>query len=209
MPNKKKKYADIGDRIVVLVPKMFIRCGYLVDANFLREKYTPEINRRVYQARKAANLPEDDRKVTSALEQAVILGMLREKEFGGRERVIIERDYRDWKVQSTYVLQVHTGQIGTVREKKRVVTGTYNPGYESYTYWENEWNGEFPSLENQKHHMVYKTDWFSILAEHTITIEQWMVTRALQRDEERKEQEIQRVQYELDKFGGKNVFTSF
>lgn len=212
MPNK-SKYAKIGDEVVVIVPKAFIRCGYRVDSDFLRDKYPAEINRRVFQAREAAKLPRDDKKVTSALEQAVILGMMREKEFGGRERIIIERDFRDPEIRKNYWIQTHTGQVMTVTGKKMVVTGTYKPGYDSYSYWENEWDGEYPSLENKQHHMVYKSHFFEILAKHTISIQQWRVIKAIQIDEERKESEMRKklwdVQCQLDKFGGKNVFTSF
>src|SRR5215472_3185828 len=138
------KYARIGDKVKVIVPKVFIRCGYPLDRYTVMGTRAPFIETQIYKMAKEARLDLEDRFVKHSLKQAVIFNILKEEGFGGRERRIFEQEDTTIK-----------GDMVEVVAKRMVCEGEYTPGWSSYNY-EGDWDGEGARLDDMKHHCIYE-----------------------------------------------------
>lgn len=170
---KETKYARIGEEVLVVDPIEFIRCGYRLSVKSLLKDRQSHINTQVYRAAKGAGLDHEDKHVRSHLERAICFDIMKKEDFGGRERIIVEE-----KVDPTgyyfWGPVIYAGAVLKVVGKKTVCTGTYKSGWWYSDYWTGEGDGEYPSLEDRKSHVVYQVTtpndtvtpkW--ILAKHT------------------------------------------
>lgn len=138
------KYLKVGDRVQIITPKQFIRVGYPLCSENVRDLYADEVGERVHLLRQAMhkNGSDIDHKVSSLLEQAVCFQILAEKKFGGRERQVFE-------IACPELLNA----FGVVTKRRFVKTGTYVAGRMYGSYDECEYEPAY--LENSKTHCIY------------------------------------------------------
>lgn len=158
----KTKYAKVGDKVRVVIPKMFIRCGYPLTGQIVYEKYTEEIARAVSACdialQQAFNTPIEVDGITLAgssfssgyasrlLEKAAISYKMEQLNWGGSSREVYQKEYPELRDVEL-----------TVVDKRRVQTGTRHDGYYRYSYYGDGDYGP-PYLEIEKTYVVYKVD---------------------------------------------------
>lgn len=155
----KRDIIRVGDRVRIVNPDIFIRCGYPLTKedilrNYLKKEDIKVIENflahfEIYQPYISLNKKTlceiDDNptytRVFDRVADAVAYGVLSKKGFGGRERKI----YTEFDATLS-------NATATVIERKVVNTGNYEPGwYDSYGG-----DGEMPSLTNQKSHVIFE-----------------------------------------------------
>jgi hypothetical protein len=151
------KYAAVGDKVKIVVPEIFKRCGYALTAEVLRSTRTQEIDNKVQAAAQViAEKPKPDagvklcdpydvvdRHTRGLLTKAVCSYIMNNEGWGGRERKIYEEHGEHLR-----------GAVCTVESKRFVRTGTYTHGRVCGSYYdEPEW--EPPYLDGVKTHCVY------------------------------------------------------
>jgi hypothetical protein len=141
---KVTKYAKVGDTVKIVTPMTFIRCGYPLSVKILKETRKAHINTLAYKAASASGLNYHNGYVKNALTHAIVFDMLRKENFGGRVKIIEEKE------EPRY-----SGKFGKVVKRRFVYTGRYSPGWGGNDYWTGEFSGEYPSLEEKKIHCVY------------------------------------------------------
>jgi len=142
---KKTKYARVGEKVEIVVPKLFIRCGYPLTMSEILQKRCANVAIRARSAAMAAGLNWEDAWVRKNLERAVAADILKKEGFGGAGRLIFQEDFPEL-----------LGARGKVTARKMVYTGKYSPGFQSYTdYWTGESEWDPPSLYDTKAHCVY------------------------------------------------------
>jgi hypothetical protein len=156
----KPKYAKVGDRVRIVEPLMFKRCGYPLDPRAVRDKFAMEIHeltKRAVLAVRGVALPKHEDQVEDVslryfevhrgdqwnlFERAVVGFILQREGFGGRERTVHEVEVAEYK-----------GRTATVTAKQTVMTGTYyapSCGYNGYDY-----DYDPGGLEDMKAHVIY------------------------------------------------------
>jgi hypothetical protein len=145
----KRKYPEIGNRIRIINPEFFVRCGYPMDLheekNRIYQDYGDQIQNFITQLIPPSwDGPYIDH---TALEIAKALSYYSAKvnHFGGNERRIFTETHGGLKGKEFYV-------IG----RKTVKTGTYVPGGRSGGYEYDEW--EAPYLANEETHIILLLD---------------------------------------------------
>ena len=162
----KAKYAKVGDRVRIVIPKEFIRVGYPLCPDVIRETYEKELKDRIKAGAIAIGainsssnggidlfLSMEDNmfnlspRIYTNLESAVISTILQNKNFGGNERSIYEKEYPD-------LLELK----GEIIKKKYVKTGTRYPAGGSYNGYSGEYDYEPGGLLNEKTRCVYQIE---------------------------------------------------
>jgi hypothetical protein len=162
MSKSKRKYAKVGDRVKIITPKLFQRCGYPLDPFVVREKFKDEITKRATEAlqgmlgipikapEQANDLNElfgvseivsEYRRPYAHLEKAVISYILQRERFGGRNREIHE-------VEVSGI----ANRIAIIDEVNYVKTGTYTPASQC-GYYSDDYDP--PCLDEAKVHAIY------------------------------------------------------
>lgn len=150
------KYANPGDKIRIIVPKLFLRCGYPLNPEKILTERESQVEALVAKAWQAMRYPERTQRsndlkglgflveycdeipyrVKHHLTSAVVSMILNCEGFGGRERQVFEQEESPW----------FKDKVVTVVKKRIVKTGTYFSG-----------NGEDPAyLSDEKVHCVYQ-----------------------------------------------------
>jgi len=155
---KQPKYARVGEKVRILVPKEFDRCGYPLTMFDVAEKFRDEIRVKMETVRQALGMNAELDVWTNRshfdmhLEKALCSLILNREGFGGKERSVYERDLNDhdWEPKLT-------NREAVVLGRKRVQTGTRVPGSGGYSY-DGDYDYDPPYLENMKVHCVYTLD---------------------------------------------------
>lgn len=160
----KKNIIRIGDRVKVIQPDLFIRCGYpYTKEHMLRNVLKPEDVIKIekfladfgvhqdYFHIKDTNIMHpivDKAYYTRAFDKVadgIAYGLLHAKGFGGRERkVYTEREEK------------YLNATGTVMSRKVVNSGHYVPGYNGS--WLDPYDSEPAYLTNQKTHVIFEVE---------------------------------------------------
>ena len=143
---KRDRVIRVGDRVKIVTPKRFIRCGYLHDMEFYKNLLAPlavDIEALVVKARATADMaarpPFFTTKPYPQLLQALAYQVALDDSFGGADRTIHEEDVPEWQDLECTVSGIST-----------VVTGTRcSGGYCGGSYYDND-EYEPPSLDDQK-----------------------------------------------------------
>lgn len=150
-----------GDKVKIITPNMFIRCGYPFSLDDARkeidDKHRDKINEFLHsfgfgkplilfekEIRSVDNkgLPEDD-PVYRKVRDAIAYELVRSRKFGGRERSIHTRYEKECE-----------GKIFKVEYINYVHTGTYHDGYFSRGGYYDPPEYDPPYLENEKTHKI-------------------------------------------------------
>src|SRR5574343_291263 len=153
----------IGDKVKIINPELFVRCGYeLVPGdlyeeiakkykeqidNFLRSVFGPPkskmINSDVFGELRSEFYNQDVYTVEGKIIDALCYYEVKRRKFGGNERKIYTEPDEKCK-----------NKIGIVERIKFVKTGIYSPGYESGGNWacEPEWHP--PYLKDETTHKI-------------------------------------------------------
>ena len=172
---KQPKYARIGEQVRLVTVKRFIRCGYPLDRDVVKNKFAEEIYNFGTKAAKAILGITDEKFVEhitlgrhgdSRLEDAIVSYILDREHFGGKDRTIYEEEHDEHLPPWT---PITSGAVGTIVSKKIVFTGKYHPPSGGYTY-DGEFDWEPGYIDNPKAHCVYTLDFngeeFVTLADH-------------------------------------------
>lgn len=143
------KYVKPGDKIRIMVPKLFVRCGYLLNPEKILTERQQQVDALVMKAWKAMRYPGREEietnflveytedipwRVKRHLTSSVVSMILNCEHFGGKERQIFEEE-----------IPLLKGKEVTVVKKRIVKTGFYTyGGYEETSY-----------LSDVKSHCVY------------------------------------------------------
>lgn len=137
---KSQKYCNTGDIIKIIEGKRFVRCGYPLNAQQVRQNYREEVLERTTAAAAAAKI-ERNGVAYQKLVLAVCCAIMKEQGFGGRSRTIHEEEHL-----------VLTGEHAVILGKRFVMTGIYRSGYTSYYGPDDD---EPPSLESPERECIY------------------------------------------------------
>lgn len=135
----------IGDKIEIINPELFVRCGYPID-------------------------PESEDFVLSWDEKSAIEKLLVSFGFNGKQKDILRLQltvkmiHEKWKhlgcggnERTIYTSKdpfIKIGDVFTVYDKFRCVTGTYVKEFNQYDYFTGIEQFDPAHLENQKHHTI-------------------------------------------------------
>lgn len=155
----KRNIIRINDRVKIITPDVFIRCGYpLTKEDMLRNELKQSDVKRIEDFLSEFGIyPHffhvvgtditqylENKTYTQVFDRvadAIAYGLLAGKRFGGRDRKIFT-EYKEYLKDS----------YGTVVERKVVNTGTYNYGFSGG--WEDDY--EPATLTNQKTHVLFR-----------------------------------------------------
>jgi hypothetical protein len=166
---KARKYASIGDAVKIVTPNRFIRCGYELTHDILCDQHGDEVFAladKLYALlyslppKPIVALPgvtlnigasnqdryKKDQRVYNYLTTAVCSKMLRDLNWGGKDRKIFEEPIEAYRLR--------TKEPWKVEAKRLVKTGTrYGPRV--HRNWEGEEDYEPGGLDGGKTHCVY------------------------------------------------------
>lgn len=142
----KRKYARIGDKVRIRIPKKFVRCGYPLDFSSIRERDSAKITEVIAKICTFADLDKGDPYVNRYLEKAVISDILRKENFGGKDRIIVEKDVPE-------LLNAEATVLG----RRFVKTGKYCRGYYSSSFYGGD-DYQPAYLDNEKRHEIYSVE---------------------------------------------------
>jgi hypothetical protein len=161
-PKLDPKIIRRGDRVRVVIPEIFVRCGYPLCKADLKEDIYKHYGRLVediiYSVGKGDKLisrdedgifPSPSRAIDSCNNKIIdILASIRlvAKNFGGNERKVFTKRYDEIK-----------DRIFQVRGIRFVTTGEYVRGYSGYSY-EGDWDCDPPYLSDPKVHKILSLD---------------------------------------------------
>lgn len=134
----------VGDRVRVVTPKLFVRCGYPLafDAVLTEVRTNHLAVTEAYLKSVGVQMPVTTWKAPpQAVEKvlrAVAYELVRQQGYGGKDRRILTVDKPEWACVTRAVTAV-----------RFVKTGVYNHGYQDYS-------GEYqpPHLSNEKTHRI-------------------------------------------------------
>lgn len=145
----KKDVFRIGDKVKIITPKIFIRCGYPLNKQIVKDEFLNEIDVLIYEfiLKTTREAPEDGRLIhfdfrdtgriedtKEEIKDALAFHILKKKKWGGNIRQIFEED-------SPNLLNIE----GTVSDKKYHKIGKRENGYYS-----GEDDAEPPMLLDEK-----------------------------------------------------------
>lgn len=150
--SKRKDVIRVGDRVKIINPTEFIRCGYPLTTDIIIENHiTPEQKELMWKLLATAGYKQLYPLFTNAtdyeyskLERTFATILLKSKGWGGKER----------KIYTQYV-DKYLNKIGIVHSKKCVKTGTYSPSRSSQGYYDSYPEYEPAYLENEKTVIIY------------------------------------------------------
>ncbi|MFA7219193.1 MAG: hypothetical protein WC119_01640 [Synergistaceae bacterium] len=157
---KDKNYPRVGDFVRIDNPQMFIRCGYPLGINDVREEIRKNHLKKIEDfitgilceegnGNKSLDNSFGDLRnnVPSICAWKIINALayerLKAKKFGGRERSIHTEFDKNAK-----------GKIFKINKTRCVMTGTYSPPSGGYDYWSGEYDYEPGYLNNQERHRI-------------------------------------------------------
>jgi len=166
-----RKYARIGEFVKIVTPKEFVRCGYPLSIKDVMEQQFEEIEKdceRIFAALEKKLLPVDPEPqpekelgfplsmlsvpqgsnmsatVHGMLCSAIAAYRLEKQNYGGNERIIVER-------QGPF----EAGQLWLVTGKRLVKTGKRFSPSSYYSSYSGEYDYDPGGLENERTHCVY------------------------------------------------------
>ena len=155
MSKNPKNIIRVNDRIKIVTPNIFERCGYPLSKKMIKDEITSEQKKSVFDMLGTfgisvynANIEKlllDDNKNGILYEKIVDIvagGILRQRGWGGKLRSIHHKYVPELKDTKCMVIS-----------KRIVKTGTYNHGYSNLDYW-GEYSCEPPYLSNEKSHVI-------------------------------------------------------
>lgn len=169
MKRRKTKYSMAGERVTIVKPAEFVRCGYPLSIKdvLARDRHEiekecmrlfcaltdtpvppsvePETDNFLISLAAHPAIPQMSATVHGMLCSAIAAYRLEKKNFGGGERRIFERPGPFKK-----------GQVWTVTGRKMVKTGKRFPSSSWYDSYTGEHNYEPGGLENKQSHCVYR-----------------------------------------------------
>lgn len=158
----KPRYARIGDIVTIETPMLFIRCGYSLTKDIVRNKYKDEVTKIMGECSevirkamyiKGIQLVSLDSYTQRSLESTIVSAILRREGFGGRERKIHEVEVDGIKGEKVRV-------IG----KGIVVTGQYRCASGGYCTYYGEYDYDPPGLDSEQRHVIYEVEFNRCLA---------------------------------------------
>lgn len=155
--SKRKDVIRVHDRVRIINPESFVRCGYPLTKQMMKDSMTPEELEAIHTMFKTfgvhtkfapdwKGLMGDFKMENSALEgvKDLIAGLkLREQGWGGKERKIY-----------TEPLPHLLNAVGTVQSKRTVKTGTYRHGSCYSSYYDGYDDYEPPYLDQVESHVI-------------------------------------------------------
>lgn len=153
MKKTKKQVYHIHDKVKIINPAVFIRCGYPLTKNLIKEHHiTEEEKLKIMKLVESFGLLKYPAEVTNYVESngyyekildIIAGGRLKQKGFGGRERSIHTQNREELR-----------GFLGHIESKKIVKTGKYCPGSSrGYSYF-YDYDYDPPYLEHEKSHVI-------------------------------------------------------
>lgn len=145
---KKKNSPKVGDWVVIVDPRLFVRCGYELTPESVRNDVLRLYDKELAPFRKVFGIglyfQPNSCDAFDKIVYQLCYHYVHKQDFGGRERKIFQGDAEE-KLRGVTV---------QICEIKRIVTGLYNPGYRCGSY-DDPWEYSPPYLSKQKHHTVY------------------------------------------------------
>ncbi len=135
----KRKYAAVGEKVKIINPLQFIRCGYTLTPNILWNNESQAKLMREVVDKGLIAIGDFNRFTEHKMSDLVGFLFAKNQNFGGSDRKLFEEE-------CSYIKD----KLGEVIGKRFVKTGFRSGAYQSY---EGEWEG--PSLDNEKTHCVY------------------------------------------------------
>lgn len=142
------KIIRVGDTVKIIVPKLFVRCGYSmcpeIESNSIRREFGKEINDLLVRIGVKEN--QDcifDQKYLNQICQEIAYAKCKSNRYGGRDRQIFTQEDLDYK-----------DSVLKVTEIKYVRTGKYEPASYGCSYDGNEYDP--PVLCNVKTHKILR-----------------------------------------------------
>jgi len=171
---KKKEIFRRDDKVKIINPSVFLRCGYPLNRQMVKDKMTAEQKELIAtMVRKFG--PNDFESVNEKVLDVMSGVILENERWGGRERSI-HTELRPYLINT----------IGWVRSKRTVKTGSYRSGGVSRDYYSGYDDYDPPYLENEKTHIILSinVNTETGLFGETIEIEQCHVKKVLNQVEE-------------------------
>lgn len=146
----KVRHIKAGDRIRIVTPLVFIRCGYPLNMDIMRKRVEQEQGPEIEAfLRKLGFRHEDSRtghRVRREIIKALAYGYLHRQNFGGRMREIYMQEVPEL-----------LGKETTVMGHFYCKTGEYSPAYVSTS--PNSYGEAYPAcLYNEKAHRILETE---------------------------------------------------
>lgn len=145
---KKKNIIRVGDKVKVIIPDFFIRCGYPATVSSKSAEILEQFEIPIQMLLEKLNIPKDSYvfdKVLHKICNELAWGTLKIEGFGGNERQIFTK-YNEHKLNKEFI----------VRKIKRVKTGFYSKGDNEYP----------PYLSQEKtHKLLHLDNWNGLIIE--------------------------------------------
>lgn len=155
----RKDVIRLYDRVRILNPQVFLRCGYPLTKQMIKDTMTKEQRDAIHELFKKFDIntqvPEDvksclvfdysvlDDKAYQLVLDVMAGVLLRKQGWGGHQRTIYtEHNPRFFNA------------TGTVHGKKVVKTGTYRSGGGSYDYYSGGYDYDPPYLDGEETHVI-------------------------------------------------------
>lgn len=156
---KKKEVYRLHDRIRILTPEVFIRCGYPLTTEMISESMTEEQLKAIHEMFEKFGIRTDPSKVPATnkyfteiqsindkpfqfVRNVIARELLGQKRWGGPERKIYT------ELRSEFL-----NATATVYSKRVVKTGTYMPGWGHTSYF-GEYDYEPAYLDGEETHII-------------------------------------------------------
>lgn len=159
--SKNKNIIRVGDQVKIIVPNVFVRCGYPLTVQKVKDEViTKEQKDAIITMLKAFDIHYNEYIADLALTlnyntsgteaydkvlHTLSMEVLRQKKWGGRDRKIYI------KPEPEYL-----NRVCNVISKRVVKTGTYTSGGGGYSSYDGDWEYEPPYLSNEKTHVILK-----------------------------------------------------
>jgi len=153
--SKRKDVIREGDRVRIIKPDMYIRCGYPLTIQMVKDQFiTAEHKEAIRTMLRAFGVsptvtnpfaldPNRDEKVESKILFEMARVILRQKQWGGHKREVYT-EYQPAFLNAT----------GRVANKFIVKSGEYESGSKSYDDYYGGYEYELPQLLNSKTHVI-------------------------------------------------------
>lgn len=138
MSKKDPKIIRVGDKVRIVNPEMFVRCGYPMTKQDAREEVFSRFSQQAIQLMRDTLGHEYDWVAYHTVMEALAYGWMKQHHFGGNNREI----YTAYEAMAK-------DQIGIVTKIRFVKTGIYVCGYQTE---EDEYISSY--LKNQETHKI-------------------------------------------------------
>lgn len=144
----KKTVFQLGDKVKIVNPEVFVRCGYPITLEMETEEIVQKYGKEIWDLIEKVGIEKDvyssiiNAPIFNKIAKQLAYSTLKQKKFGGYNREIHTR-------REEYLM----GEIFEVTGKKVVKTGTYCPGYGGPDYF-GEYDYTPAYLQNEKAHII-------------------------------------------------------